>query len=333
MFGERQVLRSEVRAKRHTDRISIASPRDFVRGRAVHIGLSEARDSPLLPYCLDFVSRRSLYVGGVDLHAAQAAPFYYLHLRRSAGVVVAVPWECGALSGIAPRAPILLFSAGRCGSTLLSQILVAAGVATVSEPDFFTQATSASAASPLNPLRARVRRASGNMGRDLCAALAPAGPLVAKLRAESCRAPEQLLSTGERRTLFMTRGFEDWARSTEQAFRNPPRKAVRKYLRALKCYEILRRRSECFLLRYESLMSDPAGTCAALAAFLRTNIAPEAISVAMAKDSQEGTPLAQGAHRDAVGSTQRLEATLALWNSARVRRVRRRLAAAGAGED
>lgn len=328
MGSERKIVRAAVRKARRTERISVAAPSDFVldaprsfdRGEASHLGL--------LPYCLDFVRRRSVYVGGVDSRQVEGAPFYYLHLRRNARFVVTIPWEEGGLSKAASRAPLLLFSPGRCGSTLLARILFEAAIGTVSEPDFYTQATSQWASSAFNPLRSAMRRAVLTMGGDLCAQIWSAGPVVAKLRAEACRAPALVIDPREQRVLFMTRKFEDWARSTERTFRNPPAKMIAKYFTALSCYDFLRRNYDCHLIRYEDLRADPTRACGDLAMFLGCEIAATAIAAAMKKDSQEGSPLAQGRRGETPDSERRLAQTLALWNSDKVKRMRGRLDAA-----
>jgi hypothetical protein len=322
MSGGRKIFAAPVRHARHTERISISSPGDFQLGAKTAV----ARVPEIvLPYCLDFLRRRSVYVGGVDPKGAQEAPFYYLHLRREARSVVSVPWESGPLAAQTTRAPVFLFSPGRCGSTLLSAILSAAGLPNVSEPDFYTQATTALGASRFNPLRPAIQKAVWAMGADLAAALDPAQPPLVKLRAESCRAPDLLWQPLERRTLFMTRGFESWARSTGRAFRNGPDKAVRKYLRAMTCYAWLRQYSDCHLLHYEDLLAAPVDTMAALARFLGRDIGADAVTSTMKEDSQEGTPLRQGARADQPGWEKRFDATMALWNSDRVRGVRGRL--------
>jgi len=328
MARERAILRADVLAARRTERISIASPRDFAVAAAHPLARSEASASRLLPYCFDIVRRRSVYVGGVEAREAEGAPFYYLHLRRHARFVVTIPWEEGALSAEGSRAPVLLFSPGRCGSTLLSRILSEARIANISEPDFYTQSTSGWAASAFNPLRSAMRHAVLAMGGDLCVQLASSGPVVAKLRAEACRAPALVTDPRERRTLFMTRNFADWAKSTGRTFRNAPSKMIGKYFTALSCYDFLRRQSDCHLIRYEDLIADPLVACRGLAAFLGREIAPSAIAVAMKKDSQEGTPLAQGARDETPASERRLAKTLALWNSDKVKRMRARLDAA-----
>jgi hypothetical protein len=322
MSRGRGILVADVRAARRTDRISISAPGDFVLGATT---TADRAPPALLPYCLDLLRRRALYVGGVDPQGAQHAPFYYLFLRREARSVVSIPWEAGPLAAGAARAPIFLFSPGRCGSTLLSRILSAAGSANVSEPDFYTQATSAFGASPFNPLRAQMQQAIANMGSDLGAALDPAQAPVVKLRAESCRAPQLLLQPRERRTLYLTRGFESWARSNVRAFRNPPRKSVGKYLRAMTCYAYLKKAGDCHLLRYEDLTAAPLTVTAGLAQFLGRGIAAASVLATMKEDSQDGTPLEQGARPDLPGWERRLDDTMALWNSATLKRARDRL--------
>jgi len=329
MSTGREILGADIVRARRSERISIASFSDFSLGQAQRIAFADAAAKKLLPYCLDVMRRRSVYVGGVDASEAQKAPFYYLHLRRASRTAVTIPWESLPLCRDERRAPILLFSPGRCGSTLVSHILYEAGVANVSEADFYTQATSRFFSGPLYPYRRAMRHAVLAMGQDLCASLSSAGPVVVKLRAESCRAPEILIDSSERRAIFVIRKFETWARSTIQTFRNGPRKTVRKYLIALACREFLQRNRECLLLRYEDLTSEPDAARRALEQFLDREIAPAALARAMNKDSQEGTPLARGARGDTPATDERLEKTLALWNSDNVKRIRGRFVADG----
>ncbi|MEI9991596.1 MAG: hypothetical protein WDM86_16320 [Rhizomicrobium sp.] len=320
MFATRDITTAEIKTARRTDRIAISTPGDFLTSTIRPFDRAGA--DGLLPYCLDFLRRRSVYVGGVDGEGAQAAPFYYLYLRRNATRVVSVPWESGALAPGEARAPIFLFSPGRCGSTLLSRLLFEAGIANVSEPDFYTQATTALCASPFNPFRAMVAEAAAAMGADLAAALDPVRPPVVKLRAESCRAPDLLVRPQERRTIFMTRGFEAWARSNGRAFRNGAQKSVRKYLTAMSGYAWAKRNGTCHVIHYERLLADPPAEAAALAAFLGRGISAEAVASSMKEDSQKDTPLRRGARSDLPGWERRFDATMVLWNSAKVRRAR-----------
>ncbi len=233
-----------------------------------------------------------------------------------------MPWSHGRLSDVGGENPILVFSPGRVGSTLLSAILFEAGIPNVSEPDFYTQATRAFAASPFNPLKAPMRESVISLGRDLSAAFVPDTPVVAKLRAECCRAPWLILESGRPKTIFMTRRFEPWVRSTARVFRTGPRRAVAKYLQSLRALHWLERNTQCHLLLYDSLLADVGGACAALGRFLNRDIPPEAAQRALARDSQEGTPLELGARPERADAAKNLAETLKLWNSDRLKKIR-----------
>ena len=321
----RRITVARVRTVRRADRISISAPGDFSLYAAEANDDPRGATGPLLPYCADILRGRSLYVGGADPKGVQTAPFYYLHLRRNARSIISVPWERGRLYESPARVPIFLFSPGRCGSTLLSRILSDAGAPNVSEPDFYTQLTTAAVASDFNPFRQAIQRAVANMGSDLALMLSPARPPVVKLRAESCRAPGLLVRASERRTLFMTRQFESWARSNGRAFRNGPKKSVGKYMRAISAYAWLKRNSDCHLVHYEDLLEDASTTMAKLGAFIDHTISPSNVAATMKEDSQGGTPLEQGIRADRPGWEKRFEGAMALWNSDNVKRARDRL--------
>jgi hypothetical protein len=329
----RSTFRASVVRTRRTDRVSGVKPSDLVLGSRTPAPIAAARDAKAIPYCLDVWGRRSLIVEDVDTAALEAAPFAYLYLRRTARCVLSVPWEIEITGNDARLAdPILVFSPGRVGSTLLSNVLSEAGISNISEPDFYTQATYVSLTSSFNPLRGAVQRATRDLSRTLVKALAPTGPLVVKLRSDCNRAPWALVPKDRRtRTLYMSRGFEAWAASTVRNFRANPRFAVWKYLMSLRCYEWLTQNSSCHLIRYEDLLEGPAQTAGRLGEFLGSTIAADSVARAMKKDSQEGTPLAQGVRAPKRAWAETLEKSIALWNTDRVRRVRATLpAAAGA---
>ncbi|MEW6378274.1 MAG: hypothetical protein AB1611_01570 [bacterium] len=96
------------------------------------------------PYCLDDPGKRVIFVEtspGIDL---SKAPFYYQAQFQHAIRLVAVSYEDIHSLARAMGDPfdnlILIYSVGRCGSTLLSRVFnQVPGVVSLSEPDIFTQ--------------------------------------------------------------------------------------------------------------------------------------------------------------------------------------------------
>jgi len=311
----RPIMHSLVRRARNTHKIAIASPGDFVTTT------SPPCDGVLLPYCLDFLRRRAIYICDADRAAVQAAPFYYLHLRQTARQLVSIPFERLGASSTPPQGdPVFLFSPGRVGSTLISRVLAEAGIVSVSEPDFYTQVASPLWRLPLNPFRHSAAEAMWHLSDDLARALG-AQPVV-KLRAECAAYPALFLRHPKAKTIVLLRDFESWSRSTAQVFGAGPAKAVRKYLTALRCYSVLAQSSDCHLMRYEDWVNDPQAAAAALGRFLGVTIGPDAVERAFGRHSQAGTPLIQ---RQKPGWQAKWQGALALWQSPRLRQARAEL--------
>ena len=89
-------------------------------------------------YCLDDRNGRALFAEVADGVDPAGAPFFYLAQYRQAVRLLALPYE--TLHELATALPdpdlTMVYSTGRCGSTLLSRALAAVpGVRSVSEPD------------------------------------------------------------------------------------------------------------------------------------------------------------------------------------------------------
>lgn len=121
-----------------------AVPQNFVLREGESISADVVLDNPDVSlYCLDDDNQQALFVQtppGVDL---LQSPFYYLAQYQHAERVIAVPYD--TLHRLAddlsdPGNLVLIYSVGRCGSTLISQSFKAVeGVLSYSEPDVYTQ--------------------------------------------------------------------------------------------------------------------------------------------------------------------------------------------------
>lgn len=121
-----------------------AVPQNFVLAEGESVPAEIVLDDPDVSlYCLDDDNRQALFVQttpGVDL---QQSPFFYLAQYRHAQRVIAVPYD--TLHRLAENLDdagdlVLIYSVGRCGSTLISRALSAVdGVLSYSEPDVYTQ--------------------------------------------------------------------------------------------------------------------------------------------------------------------------------------------------
>ena len=92
-------------------------------------------------YAFDDAERLAVFVETPPEVDLTAAPFYYLAQKEHARRVFTVPYETfNELAQILPDPAnlILLYSVGRCGSTLLCKALGELGVTTLSEPDIYT---------------------------------------------------------------------------------------------------------------------------------------------------------------------------------------------------
>jgi hypothetical protein len=290
---DRQILEADII---RTNRAVQARPSriiDFTVGAFRPVRGSIPAGRPAFPCVVDLARARTLYVPGLDPQKLRDAPFSYLYAKRQAKSVLLVPWEAGPINR--PRVdidPLYFFSSGRCGSTLLHNILIAAKIHSVSEPDvggvFF---------SPIYQkyrlVRPLLRWVTQVYERDLVSALGSnTRGLVVKLRSQFCAVAQAMLERSrESRTIFMIRRFETWAQSVAQIVHATPDFLLREYHRALTCYAYLRRRGQCHLVCYEDLVARPHETVAMLAEFLGRDIPTDATDRAMSIGSQSGTGL------------------------------------------
>ena len=124
---------------------SVVNVRNFRcrEGEAVDAEIT-LRDPNLSLYCVDDSKKRAIFVETPPNIDLSVAPFYYQAQFQHALRLLAVPYEdLHRLAGGAGdpfEKLVLIYSVGRCGSTLLSKIFNQVNeVVSLSEPDVFTQ--------------------------------------------------------------------------------------------------------------------------------------------------------------------------------------------------
>ncbi len=249
----------------------------------------------LVPYCLNFDTGTILFSAAIDPKQAMEAEFHYAYLRERTRFFVELPGPSIRLpqSAALPKS-LLLFSPGRCGSTLLAKVIRALGGVCISEPDFYSQA--ALHALPAGSLGTNDRHLL-EIARKFLVSLwmRSTDSVVMKMRSHANYAPMALLPEGEdpRKTLFLMRPFEPWCESRMRAFDNDLQDNFRIYAAALKALRQLQQQTHCLLLDFDEINGPSLEWARRLAAFLDHDFNEEAVRRVMSEDSQAGTPLAK----------------------------------------
>jgi hypothetical protein len=272
---------------RTAKRYAVVSPADFSLGPGREIA---ALPLEATPYCADFDSQSLLCVTapGILDH-----PFLYQAQRQQAKTVIRV-----ALAELAEEdvTPMLIFSPGRCGSTLLYRILKAAALPCVSEPDYFSQAATSFARrgrGAMDRYRRPMRAATGL----LAASLASRSPVI-KLRHHCLDAP--LLISGAFaacKIIFLLRDHREWALSVKHV--SPPglttRMALATFKGALEALDRLANNLDVLICHYRDAARADSGYVQKLVSFLGqgTDVAQECLLAILQQDSQAGTNIAE----------------------------------------
>jgi hypothetical protein len=298
----RPILHFDIEDRQPTLRDFVA-PDDFVLRR---------RDTPVpfpagaLAYCADLQAERVLFT--VHDGAASGlfrAPFLYEAQLEGAAHVVTVPYErLDELEAETPRPPpVLIFSPGRTGSTLLARLLAAVHAPVASEPDMLAQICRFGREDRLRmgfPMEPALMRACLVAVTRALAAPAPlvTSPFV-KLRSHCNARPLPLIeAVPGARAIFLLRRAQPWALSRHRAFGETPDSVAAILREAADALDKLGGGAAPLqLLWFEDLVRDPAAT---LRACLGPGFLDEAaIGRAMAQDAQHGTAIARTALQDA----------------------------------
>jgi hypothetical protein len=326
--------RMTIAAKTKPYPIAVADMGDFTADDAGSVDpLLVLRDPTLSLYCVDMVNRRAVFVQTPPGTDFDRAPFFYQAQYEAATALVTVPFD--TMHQLADEVVldadrlILVYSVGRCGSTLVSRLLgEAPGVCGRSEPDVFTQ---------LVGLRTSVRVAEFERLLRSCVQLTCVADQQAgwalKFRNYGIDLAGSLTRQYPKaRVVFLYRGATSWAQAFVRAFGNLPthdekqmrylvyslgrlEPALARYARTrngllteaefLGCQwasfmDQAKGMSEdgtpMFAARYEELSSRPHEVIAALFAHCGvTPPEPATLDRILAGDSQEGSTLARDA--------------------------------------
>lgn len=140
-----QTYELTIEAKVKPNPFAIVAANDFQVQRGPAIDPRVVLEQPNLSlYCLDHANQQALFVETPPTVDLLQAPFYFIAQYEAAQRLIAVPYTTlPALASkveIDQRRIILLYSTGRCGSTLFSHVLNQNPMmASFSEPDVFTQ--------------------------------------------------------------------------------------------------------------------------------------------------------------------------------------------------
>jgi hypothetical protein len=288
-------------------------------------------------YCLDHAQRRAIFtVTPPDAPVVQAAFLYQAQYDAATGLV-AVGYD--TLHEIAAAVPLdvakvlLIYSTGRCGSTLVSRLLDATPeVVSLSEPDVYTQIVALRHVGACDPAEAAALLATCT--RIICAPRGGADVSVAvKFRSFATAIAEALhRELPGMRTAFLYRDARSWAASTMRAFGPQPeqtpeqaaavqdrlgrlmpmidayRASVARTLtpvEAMACQwaghlrdaaALLAAGLDVFMLRYADLVEAPQAALGALFAHAGLRPPPPArIAAVLAADSQAGNELSRDA--------------------------------------
>lgn len=207
--------------------ILLASLQDFTCREETFIDPQMIFDRPTISlYCLDDAGRQAIFVETPPEVDLSQAPFYYQAQFEHAQRLIALPYE--ALRRLAeahrPRdeALILIYSVGRCGSTLLSRVFnLPESVLSLSEPDVFTQIVTLR-----EPDGSRDEELTGLLA-DCVAVLCKPSPQkkpafwALKFRSFGIEIADLLNRTyPAAKRIFLYRHAESWAQSTARVFQS-----------------------------------------------------------------------------------------------------------------
>ncbi len=252
------------------------------------------RPAGALAYCADLAAERVVFTLHTEAALGRlfAAPFMFPEQRRLASQLLSVPFEQLGPPGEAapPIGPVLVFSPGRTGSTLLTRLLAAAGRPCASEPAMLAQVAWMGEEHRTRREGTATLLAGACIG-SLCRVLGP--DTVIKLRSQCNERPLAMVDAARGcRVVFMLRRVESWAISRHRVFAESPVAVAAVLRQAVDALDTLCEAGVAFdVLWFETLAADPAAALRACAPGLQAD--PALLCRVMRRDSQHGTDIAR----------------------------------------
>ncbi len=308
-----QITRHEIRARAKAP-LAQASPGDFELAPGEPITPAQIDLTHYAPYCFDYQRGEFLLVD--TPRAALDEPFLYQAQFRLASTLLRVPLaQMRTLTARDAAAsepqPLLVFSIGRCGSTLFSRLAAVAGLVSYSEPDIF----SGVARQREDPRTADILQCA--MRALIAHAGVPGERVCIKLRSGTNGAIARFIEAfAQARYVFLSRNLRDWSHSFIAKFgwsREQLHNSLLAAHRALLALEVAR--IPYMALRYEDFAPEPELAFAALsgAADLPAPMRAQ-LEQAVSQDAQQGSRFA-GKAGEKPGVAARVTAFVETWNT------------------
>lgn len=266
MFTHPELQHHAVRMLAGRAGFAALSTADFQRLERVDTG-----PSGWVPYCKDHQSSDLICTTGVDAASLAAQGLHYARLRAATTTIVTVPAAIVPSVDALPLERVYVFCPGRCGSTLLCQLLRAIGVRALAEPGFYLDHFKRAWDRPESE-REHWRRSLDRLEYLLLKPFDDAGIVVLKPHPYCAADPELLLARLPRspkpRTIALLRQVQSWSRSWHTFNQTEVGHDIAFYVRYLEQLERVVQATDCLLVAYEELLATPVPTLARIGAHL-----------------------------------------------------------------
>ena len=244
-----------------------------------------------VPYCEDEPTGQLICATSVDARAVAARGLHYGQLRSIISKIAMMPADIVPSAETLPLERVYVFSPGRCGSTLLCQLLRAAGVTAFAEPGFY-----------LSYLQ-RARGESESRREQLRQTLSKLEYLLLKPFEQSTVAVikphpycssdlglflEKPSNARRRRTIALLRRIHPWSRSWAAFNQTQVEQDVAIYIQYLRQLYALRETTDCLLISYEDLIGSPDEVMSQIGRHLDLAVDLSAIGTSLGIDAHAG---------------------------------------------